>query len=275
MKYQLSIIARTPFLLLLFSCGFLFAFPSFAVAVPDVDEIMHRAFNRDQPTTTSAIIEMKLLDKNGNQRIRRLKSLIKRENDITKRIFFFLDPPEVKNSAFLTFDYLTAEREDEQWIYLPAHRKTRRVSSSKRSGSFMGSDFSYGDLTQKSVDEYQFKILKILDQGDYQEWAIEALPTSEDINLRDGFSKSLYIVRQDNFLITKIVQWINKSNKLKYFEIQELKQLDGYLIPVKVQVKTVSDGTILHETILTTSEIKINQPLPENLFSIRTLEKGL
>jgi hypothetical protein len=63
---------------------------------------------------------------------------------------FFLTPSDVKNTAFLTFDYSGNDKDDDQWMYLPALKKTKRIPASDKDGAFMGSDFSYADMTSSN-----------------------------------------------------------------------------------------------------------------------------
>ena len=64
---------------------------------------------------------------------------------------FFLSPADVKDTGFLTYDYDEEGRDDDQWLYLPALKKTKRIASGDKSGSFMGSDFTYADMTDRLI----------------------------------------------------------------------------------------------------------------------------
>ena len=64
------------------------------------------------------------------------------------------------DTGFLTYDYDDPVRDDDQWLYLPALKKTKRIATGDKSGSFMGSDFSYADLTSRELDRYDFRLMK-------------------------------------------------------------------------------------------------------------------
>jgi hypothetical protein len=238
--------------------------------------IMKQVYAKEQATTFSGTMEMILIGKDGGQRSRKMKMYTRHYDDVTKRVVFFLDPPDVRGTALLTYDYSSVDQQDEQWMYLPALHKTKRISAGNRSGSFMGSDFSYGDLTQKSLESHTYRLLQEKKDGDAAAlWVIETLPVDEDTVALYGYSKSLLLVRQDNFVITGAVHWLNNSDVLKYFEVTSLTEKDGIWIPLQVQAKTVSNGKILHQTVLVSRDIELNNPIDEDLFSRRRLELGM
>ncbi len=236
--------------------------------------IMEKVYSKKQGDTISSTIEMVLTGTDGKQRKRRMEAFTKRYSYVTKRVFFFLSPKDVKGTALLTFDYPSRDKQDEQWIYLPALHKTKRISSGNRSGSLMGSDFSYGDMTQKSIESYTYNLLREQEKDTHREWIIEALPRDETTVNEYGYSKSLYVIRQDNFVITRAVHWLAKSKKLKYFEVVKLQQFGEIWVPVEVLAKTVRNGKTLHQTRLISTKTHLNQPINDDLFTKRRLEHG-
>lgn len=104
--------------------------------------IMEAVNARNDGDSSIAQLEMVLIEPGGQRRERRIKSYsLDRGADILK-IMFFKAPADVKRTGFLTYDYASSGKDDDQWIYLPALRKTKRIASSDKSGSFMGSDFA-------------------------------------------------------------------------------------------------------------------------------------
>ena len=130
--------------------------PAFALTAL---EIMQRVDARDDGDNMTARQEMILIDKNNHRRVREMTIFAKDEGRDTRRLLFFLSPPNVKHTGFLTYDYNSGDKDDDQWLYLPALRKTKRIASSDKSVAFMGSDFSYADMTRRLISEWKFKIL--------------------------------------------------------------------------------------------------------------------
>ena len=104
-------------------------------------EIAQRVHDRDDGKTLSQDMTMILIDKNGKKRVRKIKTFSKDFGKDTYRIMFFLSPADVKDTAFLTYDYDDPNKDDDQWLYLPALKKVKRIPTSDKSSSFMGSDF--------------------------------------------------------------------------------------------------------------------------------------
>ena len=122
---------------------------------------MEKVQARDDGDNVVTNMQMQLIDKNGHKRIRNMKTYSKDKGDDELKMIFFLSPSDVKNTAFLTYDYANENKDDDQWLYLPALNKTKRIPSSDKDSSFMGSDFTYNDMTKPNLNDYNFKILKI------------------------------------------------------------------------------------------------------------------
>jgi hypothetical protein len=236
---------------------------------------MERVNNREDGDTMISSEKMTLIDKNGKQRIRKLKSFSKDFGEETRRILFFIEPADVYNTAFLTYDYEQGEKEDDQWLYLPALKKVRRIASSDKSSSFMGSDFSYGDLTKPELDKFDFKLIREETVDAKACWLIECKPRSQEIIDEYGYSKSIVLVRQDNHVILRSVFWLKKSKKVKYMQVKKLEQIDGIWTPLEIHMTTRNASQVEHKTILQLLTVKYNQKIDQNLFTTRKMEMGI
>ncbi|MDP1635887.1 MAG: outer membrane lipoprotein-sorting protein [Gallionellaceae bacterium] len=252
-------------------------FAAAPVAAADLSarDIMQRVDDRDDGDNSSAEMEMVLIDKKGHERVRKLRSFNKDKGEDKMRIMFFLEPADVKDTGFLTYDYDDAKKDDDQWLYLPALRKTKRIASSDKSGSFMGSDFNYADMTRKDLDAYDFKILKEDDVRGAKCWVIEAIPKTREEIEETGYTKSVVFVRQDNFIVVRAVHWEKDGGRLKYMDALKVEQIDGIWTITENTMTTKQGKETLHKTVLRFGNVKYNQKLGEDMFSVRRLEKGL
>ena len=82
-------------------------------------------------------------------------------------------------------------------------------------------------------------------------------------------------LRKDNFVVVRSVGWLKKGNRLRYMEVHDLQQIDGIWVPMEMSMTTKKGKKTLHKTVLKTSNVKFNQPMSEDDFTIRKLEKGL
>jgi outer membrane lipoprotein-sorting protein len=238
-------------------------------------EIMEKVDAREDGDNMTADLEMVLIDKSGHKRIRKIHSFSKDKGKDTQRLMFFLEPADVKDTGFLTYDYYEGFKDDDQWLYLPELKKTKRIASSDKSSSFMGSDFSYADMTRRVLDEWKYKILKEDQVRGKKVWLIEAVPADKAVEDRYGYTKSVVFVRQDIFFVVRGVSWVKEGRKLKYLDVRELEQIDGIWVGTRLHMRTVKNKRTLHETELNFSAIKFNQDLKDDLFTIRRLEKGM
>ncbi len=238
-------------------------------------EVMQRVDDRDDGDNSVSDMEMVLVDRNGNERVRKIRSYGKDKGEDRQRIMFFVEPADVKDTAFLTYDYDAYEADDDQWLYLPALRKTKRIASSDKSGSFMGSDFNYADMTRKNLDAYDFKILKEDEVRGEKVWVIEAIPTTDKEVRETGYAKSVVFVRQDNFMVVRAVHWVKEGNKLKYMDVPRVEQIDGIWTALEMTMTTKKGKATEHHTVMRFHNVRYNQELPPEMFSVRQLEKGL
>jgi len=242
---------------------------------PEARAIMVKVDARDDGDNQTSEMEMILIDKRGTQRIRKIRSMNKDKGEDKQRIMFFMQPADVKNTGFLTYDYDEIDKDDDQWLYLPALRKSKRISTSDKSGSFMGSDFTYSDMTSKELDNYDYSLKKEMQVNGKDVWVIEAIPRTKETIKETGYTKSLLFVRKDNFVMIRGIHWVKKGKKLKYFDMKGLELIDNIWTPTEIHMTTKKGKQVLHKTILKFSNIKYNQNLDNNLFSLRRLEKGL
>lgn len=246
-----------------------------ALAAMSAREIMQAVDDRDDGDNRSADMKMILIDKNGDERVRAIRSFDKDKGEDKQRIMFFLSPADVKDTGFLTYDYDDYDKDDDQWLYLPALRKSKRIASSDKSGSFMGSDFNYSDMTRRNLDDYDFKIVKEDEVRGDKVWLIESKPRTREVIEETGYEKSVLFVRQDNFVVVRAVNWVNEGNRLKYLDVEKLEKIDGIWTILAMSMTTKQGKTTLHKTNLYFDNVKYNQNLTEEMFSIRRLEKGL
>lgn len=236
-------------------------------------DIMKKVQDRDLGDNSSANMEMLLIDRHGKQRSRKLKVFSKDTDKIEYRLLFFLQPADVSGTGFLTFDY-NDDKEDDQWLYLPALKKTKRIAVSDRSGSFMGSDFSYADMIERKLEDYRYKVLKETELAGKKVWLIESIPVSSKVVKESGYNKSILFVRQDNYVVIRSVNWVEKKKRLKYFDVKKLEKIDGIWVPTEMHMTSKKGKYTEHKTILLQSQVKFNQKLDADLFSKRRLEKG-
>jgi hypothetical protein len=253
------------------------ALPMGALAAddPQAREIMRKVQARDDGDNQTAEVHMVLIDSKNNRRVRELKSFRKDKGEDTLSILFFVSPADVKGTGFLTYDYEESGKDDDQWLFLPALRKSKRIAASDKSGSFMGSDFNYSDMTDPDLEEYDYTLVKEEEVGGHPTWQIQALPRGDAVKDKTGYEKSLLWVRKDNLVVVRAANWVYKSPRLKFMQVNKLEQIDGIWTATELQMVTREGNATVHATILQFNGVRFGQSLTEELFTVRQLEKGL
>lgn len=266
---MIPLLRSTLFFVLLLAAG-----AALAADDPRARAIMQRVHDRNDGDNLTCDMEMVLVDRQGKERVRRLRQFAKDKGKDTLGAMFFLYPADVERTGFLTWDYDAARRDDDQWLYLPALKKTKRIASSDKSGSFMGSDFSYADLTRFEPEDYDYTLEKEMEVDGHRVWVIQAVPRTREVIDETGYEKALLLVRQDNDVVVRSVSWL-KGGDLKYMDMKRLERIDGVWVGTEIHMTTRRGKETRHRTVLRLSNVKFNQPLKEEVFSVRQLEKGM
>ncbi len=245
---------------------------------PSARAIMEQVDARDDGDNAVSDMEMVLIGQKGGERVRKLRSYTKdhtgARGEETRQVLFFLHPPDVAGTGLLTYDYDESETDDDQWLYLPALHKTKRIASSGKTGSFMGSDFSYADLTSRSLDDYDYTLVKESEVAGAPVWVIQSVPRSREVIDETGYTKSLLLVRQDNLVVVRAVSWLDNGTDLKYMDVRKLQQIDGIWVATEIHMTSKRGREVRHRTVLRLSNVHFNQKLDEQLFSVARLERG-
>ncbi len=204
-----------------------FSVPSFAQDAEQVRglEIAEARKVADQGWTDSqSSMEMLLSNKQGETSLRQLRMKnLEVEADGDKSISIFDSPKDIRGAAFLTFAHV--EGADDQWLYLPALKRVKRISSRNKSGPFMGSEFSYEDLSSFEVEKYTYRYLGDEVISGEDSYLLESVPTDK----YSGYSKLITWLDKDDYRVLKAQYYDRKGSLLKTLTPSEYKQyLDNY-----------------------------------------------
>ncbi len=204
----------------------LLAAGSAAAAAPSPRDIMDKVTVTRKLDGSEAQVKMTTVDDKGQSRERELSMATKLYDGgkTEKRVYRFLSPADVQGTSILVFDYET--KPDDVWIYLPALRKTRRVVSSQKSQSFMGSEFSYGDLNIPALDDFDYKLVKEEAVKGEPCWVIDLTPKSKEVADSDGYSKKTYWVSKEKYAVMRGLYYDKDGKLLKELVADNIKLLD-------------------------------------------------
>jgi len=237
----------------------------------DARSIIDKTKNATQLDASEMVSELKIIDAKGRQRVRKTTTATKSFGDIDKTLVKFLAPADVKGTGMLIFDY--DEKDDDLWIYMPALRKTRRIVSSDKSKSFMGSEFSNSDMSLPNLNDFNYKLLGVENFEGKECFKIESTPVNEDIADDNGFSKKISFIDKEKYLTYKVELYdlddeLCKITNISGYEIidQKNKKYSARMMKVKnIQNNRSSSMEVL--------KIQLGTQLSENHFTTSFLEK--
>lgn len=170
----------------------------------------------------SAKLKMILRNAHGDQSTRELRSrFLEQENDGDKSLVIFDHPRDVNGTAFLTFSHVDGD--DDQWLYLPALKRVKRISSSNKSGPFMGSEFAYEDISSQEFEEFTYRFLREEVLAGEKTFVIERIPTHR----KSGYTRQEVWIDQTEYRTLKIVYYDRKGDLLKTLVQSEFEQFLG------------------------------------------------
>lgn len=230
-------------------------------------EIIDKVYNLPSGEDQTSDLAMTLINKSGSERVRKIKQFKKDFGEVEKSIMFFTTPADVRNTSFMnrTFD---SGKSDDQWIYLPALKKVKRISSDSKSDYFMGSDFTYDDLGDRKLDDDTHKLLKeeIIDGVNY--YVVESVPKDEDYM----YSKTITWIRKDIFIGLKKEFYDEDGDLLKILKIEKFEDISGILVITHSEMENVQKN---HKTTMKLNDVKINTNIPASKFSERMMMRGI
>lgn len=171
---------------------------------------------------SSADIRMTLKNAEGQESVRQIKfKSLEQESDGDKSLTIFVEPRDVKGTAFLSFSHAIGP--DDQWLFLPALKRVKRISSNNKSGPFMGSEFAYEDLSSFEIEKYTYKYLGDDSINGIESFMVEQYPVDEN----SGYTRRIVWLDKAEYRIQKIDFYDRKDALLKTLTYNNYKQYLG------------------------------------------------
>lgn len=212
-------------------------------------------------------VRMTLINKRGETRVRRIQSKSADVDGARRSFVRFLSPPDVQGTSFLLIE--KPGDNDDQYLYLPALKRVRRIAGSQRSSSFMGSDFSYADMESRDVADSDWKRHPDEKVGPLDCYKLEATPKKPD---DEQYRRSEIWIHKETWLPVKMKLYDKKSGDLKKtLFVEEFKKIDGRWIVTKAKM---ADDKKKTATRIDIEEIKLDVELPADAFTVEALSKG-
>lgn len=215
----------------------------------------------------TADMRMTLRNKKGQESIRQIRiRTLEVDGDGDKSLSIFDEPVDVKGTAMLTWSH--GLEPDDQWLYLPAIKRVKRISSRNKSGPFMGSEFAFEDLSSQEVEKYSYKYLRDESCGEYQCYVIERVPAYKF----SGYKRQHVWIDKDAYRMIKVDYFDRKDTPLKTLQTSDHQQyLDHYWRPGKMEMVNHQNGK---STVLEWQNYQFKTGLTDRDFRSQTLKRA-
>lgn len=183
----------------------------------------------------------------------------------SRAVLRFLDPPEVRGVALLIVNH--PDRASDQWMWTPALQRERRIALQDRSTRFFGTDFSFEDLEERDVDQFEYRLLGEEPVNGVACWKIEARPGPRR---KSQYTSSILWVRQDTYAFARIENYTGRD-LVRRLEYRRYENVQGIWT---ARVLEMTDLRRTSRTILTLDSLAYNVPMREEDFTLEALRRG-
>ncbi len=238
-------------------------------------DIMKKADEVPEPKTGSMKATMTLVNKKGQTKTREVIEKTKDFGDIKKTAIVFTIPKDVAGVGYLMFEYKEnsdgSKKNSDNWLYMPAAKKVRRISGSEGSGDFMGTDFTYDDMGDRGLNKDSFTLLGE-ESVDADGKSIECYKV--ECVAKDTTEKNprrIVWISKDNFLLIKGEFFDRQNNLQRILTCSGFEKQSGYWTTKKMLMKNVQTE---HTTTIEMDDVSYDIPLDDSLLTVNALENG-
>lgn len=239
-----------------------------AAAEPTGAEIMQAVYDRPQGRDITGVLTMTLIDSKGKERVRSIQQQSGSFDSGDRKIMMFLSPADVRGTSFMTWSYDEAGKADDQWIYLPALKRVKRISSEGKNDYFMGSDFTYDDLGDRQPSDDTHVLAGGESIGGESCWIVESKPKDP----KYLYSKTVTWVSKEKNVGIKRDYYDSRGALLKNLSISSIESISGIWVIKKTEMNNVQKN---HRTRMEFTDVKIDTGIAADAFSERAMAKGL
>ena len=238
----------------------------------EIIEKVNARFDGDQLTRNFTI---ELTDRRDVTRTEKTTGYRKYFGDEKRTVIFYTEPTNVRGTGFLTFDYPNPDIDDDQWLYLPALRKVRRISASDRGDYFLGTDLTYEEIKKEGkyeIEDYTYKTLGQDRVDGHEVIKVELTPIDEETAKELGYSKMVSYIDPEIWMARKVEFWDTNGNDLKTLENRKIEKIDDIWTVTEIFIKNHKTN---HQTRMTFYDVDYEATVDDDVFTQQRLRRGL
>lgn len=233
-------------------------------AAPDGEAIAREADRRQRTTSQYYDGRLKVTSRKGKVREKAWRYWRRGYGDGSRVVIQFVSPPEVEGVGLLT--WVHEGREDEQWMWTPAIRRDRRIAPQEKSVRFLGTDFTYEDLSQRVLDDWRYSLEREEPCQGGTCWVVEARPRAEK---KSQYTRTVIWFRQGDYA-TMRMEMYEEDQVRRSLVLSDHREISGVMTPHLLVMSDLERGS---RTELAVSGVRYGLELPESFFTLRSLRE--
>ena len=237
-------------------------------------DIMKKADEGPEAKTSSSTATLTINSKKGSDRIREVIMKSKDYGDVKKEVIVFTTPKDVAGTGYLMFDYEEDKdgnkKDSDSWLYMPAMKKTRRIAStgSESEGSFMGTDFTYQDMGERSINKYDYTLLGEESVDGVLCYKVECVSKART----EKDPRYISYIGKDDFILRKCEFYDRQNQAHRVLTCTDFTTIKGFKTAQKMKMENVQTGT--WSLIEMKNIVYDEDDIDDSLFTVASLEKG-
>lgn len=235
-------------------------------------EITRKNDRARRAKTEHQIMQMTLENSRGQQRIRTIEGWSREVSpEEEQRFSKFLEPSDVEGTTLLYYDY--EAKDDDTWLFLPALKKVKRILSTNKKDYFMGSDFTYEDMENADLINWDYTLKGSEEQGGVDCYLVEGVPNNDDERKQTAYSKVLNWVGKKDFLSRRVEYYDKKDRLSKILTFDEIRPTAEDDPRPRAHRFLMENLITKHKTVLAFRKIDLDVDVDEDVFSQRNLRQ--
>ena len=237
-------------------------------------DIMKKVKEVPEAKTSSSTATLTIHSKKGSDRIREVIMKSKDYGNVKKEAIVFTTPKDVAGTGYLMFDYNEDadgnKKDSDSWLYMPAMKKTRRIASSgsESEGSFMGTDFTYQDMGERSLNKYTYTLLGEEETDGVLCYKVECISKTRT----EKDPRYITYIGKDDFIMRRCEFYDRQNQAHRVLTCTDFIVISGYRTARKMKMENVQTGT--WSLIETKNIVYDGDDIDDSMFTVAALEKG-
>lgn len=242
-----------------------------AQTLSSAGEVIQAVQENQRVPSFEAVTRMIIHDGRGNTRTRELAMISAwyPEEAVEKRLIRFLSPADVRGTSLLTWDH--NEGGDDMWLYLPALRRARRVASNEKSGNFMGSEFTFADMTALSTEDFHYELTGTSNVGGALAYQIVQTPRDRRLEREYGFARREIAISVDELVIREARYFDGRNRPTRILRAERITEIaPGHYRPLSMTMENLENNRLSQ---LVTERWQVGEGVPADMFTVSRLEQ--